>query len=77
MRLTENIGYLKRLLKAHLSVYAVAAATYDCRPTAIRPRYDHSTTYVTTVWHYRNSIIFIIIILAHQHKHVGTKTLRK
>ena len=36
---------------------------YNYDSTSIRPRYDHhSTTYVTTIWRYRNSIMIMITI---------------
>jgi len=37
--------------------------SFDSHSTAVQPRYEHSKTYITTVWRYRNSIIIIIIII--------------
>ena len=52
--MTDKFG---QIVNAVVTTAIVVVPPFDCYLTAIRPCYDCSTTYITNVWCYRNSII--------------------
>ena len=68
-------------------LFAVANLVFfveiDSRPNAIQPRYDHSTTYVTTVWRLLLLLLLLLLLglllllLLHSHVIFSIEGLRE